>query len=531
MWAAESIADVLRHHVSPRVDNISSARQTCKLWSHLFFHQSRILCPDDYFERRYFVNENGDMVKKLVLERRDVAWSALAHVSHVKIRDFSLRNRRLLEYLAPVLDAAPSGVNPTLKCSMRLSGHGWSEDTISRPLAVICGAIRNGNLRVTKLHLVNSSLSLAEISILAQACVKGNRVLKSLSLEANNIGSVGLIALCEEGLVGNSTLTHLNLAENKIGDRGMEALCSWLVQDAESHALVKLDLSFNYFTNRGCAALKRCLFKSPVNRVRSVCLNGIDDPRLSFGLAVAAIATSTMIAPNISELTLSACQLNADMLGLLSVSLQHNLSLRSLDLSHNVFLTSGGEHLARVLQSNTSLTCLNLSHSNFNAGAVTALSQALSRNNTLKDLDLSGNTLGERGIVALSTALTLNYEIALQKVSMAYCHLTDSCMEVLSTALAFNTSITDLNLACNQIMDNGANYLAGGLLRNTTMRKLNLQHNQLSEIIKDVFKVLSATCNVEMAPSSSGSDAAAVGATFGTSVSKRSHRREFTLLV
>ena len=129
--------------------------------------------------------------------------------------------------------------------------------------------------------------------------------------------------------------------------------------------------------------------------------------------------------------------------------LEHNTTLKVLDLSGNSSILAGGvTFLATALKKNTTLTTLILSESNVKQKACVALSSMLAVNKTLTTLDVSRNNIGDRGVKAL--------------------------LEFIRKS---NHSLTTLSIANNIITSAGANVLAETVRDNTTLTSIDVSNN------------------------------------------------------
>ena len=96
----------------------------------------------------------------------------------------------------------------------------------------------------------------------------------------------------------------------------------------------------------------------------------------------------------------------------LAQALQHNSTLKELDLSESNINDAQAVALAQALHHNSTLKELYLSKNNISDAGAVALAQALHHSFTLKKLSLSGNdAIGKKGVHQLVQALTLNTSI------------------------------------------------------------------------------------------------------------------------
>jgi Ran GTPase-activating protein (RanGAP) involved in mRNA processing and transport len=141
----------------------------------------------------------------------------------------------------------------------------------------------------------------------------------------------------------------------------------------------------------------------------------------------------------------------------LVLMLEHNTTLKVLDLSGNSSITARGvTFLANALKKNTTLTTLILSMTNVKQKACVALSSMLAVNETLTTLDVSCNNIGDRGVKAL--------------------------LEFIRKS---NHSLTTLSIANNRITSAGANVLAETVRDNTTLTSIDISNNNF-EVLRNI---------------------------------------------
>lgn len=137
--------------------------------------------------------------------------------------------------------------------------------------------------------------------------------------------------------------------------------------------------------------------------------------------------------------------------------LEHNTTLKVLDLSGNSSILAGGvTFLATALKKNTTLTTLILSESNVKQKACVALSSMLAVNKTLTTLDVSSNNIGDRGLKSL--------------------------LEFIQNR---NRGLTTLSIANNRITSAGANILAETVRENKTLTSIDIGYNNF-EVLRHI---------------------------------------------
>jgi Ran GTPase-activating protein (RanGAP) involved in mRNA processing and transport len=117
------------------------------------------------------------------------------------------------------------------------------------------------------------------------------------------------------------------------------------------------------------------------------------------------------------------------------------------------------------------------------------LFKGLAFNSTLTSLDLTGTEIGDDGCIALSKALSVNS--TLTSLDLNGIKIRDGGCIALSKALSVNSTLTKLNLNDSWIEDIGCIALSKALSVNSTLTKLNLNDNMItSEGAFALFNVL-----------------------------------------
>ena len=136
-------------------------------------------------------------------------------------------------------------------------------------------------------------------------------------------------------------------------------------------------------------------------------------------------------------------------------SLEHNTSLKKLDLSENRQLAEGdseevGYAIERMLNVNKTLKVLNLSSCELHAAVATSILRSLQHNTSLEELDLSENSqLGDSEVVGCAIERVLNVNIKLKKLTLSSCELDTAVATSIFRSLQHNTSLEELDLSEN----------------------------------------------------------------------------------
>lgn len=202
---------------------------------------------------------------------------------------------------------------------------------------------------------------------------------------------IGLENLCldnvfgaegEDHIVGLSSglteclgLTHLDLSNNRLGVRAVGSVACAVVAHP---SLTFLNLTGNRLGVSGAEAIANLLRRN-----------------------------TTILSVN-----LASCQLGFQGMNMISDALYDtNMTLISLDLSHNQARDQATAKLARMLDSNITLSHLNLCRNGISHDSAPALAAAMSANKGLTTLDISNNDFGVNGLRMLIEAIASHPKI------------------------------------------------------------------------------------------------------------------------
>ena len=169
-------------------------------------------------------------------------------------------------------------------------------------------------------------------------------------------------------------------------------------------------------------------------------------------------------------------------------SLEHNTSLKKLDLSENRQLAEDdseavGCAIDRMLNVNKTLRILNLSNCELDTAVATSIFTSLQHNTSLEELDLSENRqLAEDDSEAVGCAIdrTFNVNKTLRILNLSSCELDTAVATSIFRSLEHNTSLEELDLSENSQLTEGDSEAVGVAIERTlnvnrTLRILNLQ--------------------------------------------------------
>ena len=166
-------------------------------------------------------------------------------------------------------------------------------------------------------------------------------------------------------------------------------------------------------------------------------------------------------------------------------ALEHNTSLKKLDLSENSQLTEGdseavGYAIERMLNVNRTLKVLKLSSCELDTAVATSIFRSLQYNTSLEELDLSeNNQLGDSEAVGYAIERMLNVNKTLGILNLSSCELDTAVGTSIFRSLQYNTSLEELDLSENrQLAEDDSEAVGSAIERtlkvNRKLRVLNL---------------------------------------------------------
>ena len=152
-----------------------------------------------------------------------------------------------------------------------------------------------------------------------------------------------------------------------------------------------------------------------------------------------------------------------------------NEGLTSLNLSYNKIGDIGCAEVAAALKLHK-LSFLDLSYNSIMPAGGTSLGEMLRSNTTLITLNLGNNNIGDTGGHDLFDSLTTPlYET--EEVMMAKARVYEQGGSIDDIGEVFNTTLTSLNVSCNDLGQTAAERLTQVLSANVVLTRLNLDYN------------------------------------------------------
>jgi len=230
------------------------------------------------------------------------------------------------------------------------------------------------------------------------------------------------------------------------------------------------------------------------------CKSEVKDRVLTINVLYEKQTTSTTKSLQLSRLNLSDYEV-----GCVAFGLQDNLSVESVDFSHNFITNEGIMSIRDCLLNNNVITELNISHStsiiiapsvnniiSVNSSLLKLdisgipikwyeakmISEAIAVNNTIKELDMCCCSIGCAG--AYFIAQGLNKNLSLQKLDISANGISDDGAIAVCKYLTNNSSLQDLNMSFNKITTSGTEEMAQAIKEGTKFSKLNISGNRIT---------------------------------------------------
>ncbi|XP_033644830.1 leucine-rich repeat-containing protein 34-like isoform X1 [Asterias rubens] len=226
--------------------------------------------------------------------------------------------------------------------------------------------------------------------------------LRSLNLQSNDIKSAGAEVIAK-ALQVNETLTSLKLNGNKIENKGGMFLAGCLQVNT---CLQELDVGDADLGTQSLIAFATVLHHN--NTLRALCVNR---PILFSQQEETTVHMALMLKVNctLQELHLQKCDIRDFGADRLVEALQHNISLKYLDVSCNRITRDGAKSLAKLLKQNTPLEILDLGYNRIEDDGAVYLSESLAGlNSNLKTLVITSNNIEAAGLCAIARSMNTN---------------------------------------------------------------------------------------------------------------------------
>ncbi|XP_062988065.1 leucine-rich repeat-containing protein 34 [Elgaria multicarinata webbii] len=297
-----------------------------------------------------------------------------------------------------------------------------------------------GNNRLVPVQKVTD----ADFQILA-AVYANNVFLTGLDLRYNLLTDAGAVHIAAF-LQDNGTLLYLNLMFNDIGTIGAEFIAKALHRN---ETLLHLRMTGNKIDNKG-------------------------------GMYFAAMM---QVNNTLQKLDFGDCDLGTQSLIALATVLNHNESIRAINLNRPILYSEEEEttvHIAAMLKMNSILVELHLCKHEMKNFGVERLCDALYENTTLRYLDLSCNKITRDGVKFLGQVLKRNK--SLEILDLNFNRIEDDGAFYLSEALTtHNRTLQALAVTSNSITGQGLVALAESMKTNPVLSYIYIWGNKFDE--------------------------------------------------
>jgi len=225
----------------------------------------------------------------------------------------------------------------------------------------------HGNAFMEELILTGNHCTDAAVPAMVKTLLGSQNRFKMLGLGDNDLTAAG-IALLSTALGPHRFIRHLHLQGNKFGDDGAEALFKALRDNVNIETL-----------NLNACDLKECVW-----------------------------ATTMRLMESLSTLSIAQNRIHDRGCQNLCAGVELALSLRHLDLSHNLIGGRLSTALGKVIKSNQGLQTLSLSSNTMHFDVWNSICYALMENATLMRLDLTWCDLSQEAAEKMHEALSVN---------------------------------------------------------------------------------------------------------------------------
>ena len=240
-------------------------------------------------------------------------------------------------------------------------------------------------------------------------------------------------------------ISEINMSENEITTEGVKRMLSF--SDQLINEMETLNLENNKLDSEFCATLAHLIPRVP--HLKKLILSS--NKNIGQGRAV----------PLLTSLT------------------AHN-SLEELSLKSTGINVEDCQALSELLSLSTSLRRLNISFNNLPPEAVELIISGVQHNTTVKTLNMLGSRFSYRSTISLALALRTNHTLVY--LCLAYCGIDSAGACQLARALCVNDTLWTLYLGANNpIGVKGAAAFAEMLLKNKSLINLNLQDVSIGE--------------------------------------------------
>jgi len=360
------------------------------------------------------------------------------------------RNNRVL--LRRLEETAPLGKLSMINLARR--GIGQQE-------ALLLHEVIRLNPMLSVLKLGYNELGDTGTSVIAKAFIQDGKhhpKLTVLDLGFNEVGDLGCEALALLALAGNFSLSQLYLSGNVIGETGALAIAGAILHGT---GLSVLHITGNTIGSKGIKAIAGAIAKQD---------------------AVAAQLTQqqhregvSMVAPTVTELHIGST--GVDSTGFIAIPgmILSNSSLRTLSIPNNNLNDQDMLMLSQALTQNKNIPLekLELSFNEISDQGVECVMNAVWGSPTLKVVKFDNNRLQDRGAQLCAVVLTA---IPLEVLDLSFNRISTSGIKALMKNISDCESLKSLGFSGIPVDQNASKALAYALAYNSSLTTLNLDN-------------------------------------------------------
>lgn len=314
-----------------------------------------------------------------------------------------------------------------------------------QPYPLKIALVEMGRNSIQTLNLSEPPVSVKKLytelscSLLADA-LKFTHSLTFLDVSNNNVGDERT-KLLAEALSVNTSLTELKLCDNSISSTGVSCLAQSLLSNT---ILLTLDLENNIISDEGAQFLINALRHNNVLSQLNLKLNNVSVGQWNL------LAHSLLLNAQPMDLKKVLPDLQANSVSIIRLVLgsSSQTSLQLNDMSCRV--------LYNALRTNTTVTYLDFSHNNIGDEGAQHLSALLKLNDTIVSLILNDNHIGDPGALFLMEAMKVNFSILCLEVLQN--HLSEHVQAQLAISVALNTEPRSFKTLAPHLSENDPSY-------------------------------------------------------------------------
>jgi Ran GTPase-activating protein (RanGAP) involved in mRNA processing and transport len=319
--------------------------------------------------------------------------------------------------------------------------------------------------------------------------LRHNQSLTDLDLSKNLLTSTVAIELADifkQYVVGDKIVTPLRLVKFKINDnpdlgpKGSRQLIVNLATEWTTHLEMRNCNASESFAYEFSKALKNVGVAWKVIDLRNNQIKKVGLNQILWALRVNRKIRVLKLGGNQGGLSLG---IDTDVMGQHGIglvrSLQENLIVRVLDLTHLGLSAAAGINLFTALNQNFSVRVLHVRGNCFDDTCTSAIETLLTTNDILTELDLGDNKFG--GTLPFAIAEGLYENRALQSLSLDLTNFAiagGSTVEIFAESLLLNHTLRRLNLDGNRMGAEWGLKMAEVISKTSTLRQFSLRNNR-----------------------------------------------------